>query len=158
MPCELCGREGRTKPALIDGVKMFVCPDCMKHGTPLSESKPAPIHRAPSQVPSSRKPFAKDIYKGMNEELVDDWSKRIQDGRKKKGLSREELGFRIGERTVIIAKLENGDLRPSDTMIKKLEKELNIKLMEPVQALSTSNIRTSGTALTLGDFIKTEDT
>ena len=32
MPCELCGRECKGgKEAIIDGAKMFVCPDCMKY-------------------------------------------------------------------------------------------------------------------------------
>ena len=32
MPCELCGRECKGgKEAIIDGAKMFVCPDCIKY-------------------------------------------------------------------------------------------------------------------------------
>ncbi len=49
------------------------------------------------------------------------------------GLSREELGFNIGERTVTISKIENGDLRPSDEIVGKLEKKLGIILIEKVE-------------------------
>jgi putative transcription factor len=92
----------------------------------------------------------------MEKELVSNWNHRIEEARKKKGLTREQLGFRIGERTVTIAKLEHGDLRPSDQMIAKLEKELDISLMEEVKVIPTnSQIRTQ-TGFTLGDFIKTE--
>ena len=91
--------------------------------------------------------------------MVSGWNDVIKNARKNKGLSREELGFQIGERTVTIAKLENGDLRPSDKLVKKLEKILNITLVEAVKEVSTQPQRGmgSGSGLTLGDFIKTED-
>ncbi len=94
----------------------------------------------------------------MEKELVTNWNHLIEQARKKKGLTREELGFKIGERTVTIAKLENGDLRPSDQTIAKLEKELGIQLMEEIKSIATgteSQTRTPG-GFTLGDFIKTD--
>ena len=70
----------------------------------------------------------------------------------------KELGFKIGERTVTIAKIENGDLRPSDKIVAKLEKELGINLIEVVSSgPSISTGSHSGRGLTLGDFIKRED-
>ena len=81
----------------------------------------------------------------MEKELVSNWNHLIEQARKKKGLTREELGFKIGERTVTIAKLENGDLRPSDQTIAKLEKELGISLMEEIKTVPTgTQTRTQG--------------
>ena len=159
--CEMCGNNCSVcRPALVDGVKMMVCPSCLKHGTPISQSRSSPgpakkSHAAPSKPYLSSK---KDVFKGMEKELVSDWAIRIKSGREKKGLSREELGFRIGERTVTIAKLENEDLRPSDKVIQKLEKELEITLMEQVRDLSSLEKHSMGSrsGLTLGDFIKEE--
>ena len=162
MPCELCGRDCKgCREAIIDGAKMFVCPDCIKYGEgtlqeePVRTTTPSPPKRF--FTPKTKKP-ERDIYadKAMGKELVSNWNQRIEDARKKKGLTREKLGFNIGERTVTIAKLEHGDLRPSDQMIAKLEKELSISLMEEVKAAPAgSQIRPQGT-FTLGDFIKTE--
>jgi putative transcription factor len=90
----------------------------------------------------------------MEKELVSNWNHLIESARKKKGLTREGLGFRIGERTVTIAKLENGDLRPSDQMIAKLEKELGIALLEEIKEEPTVQQTRSQTKYTLGDFIK----
>jgi putative transcription factor len=87
---------------------------------------------------------------------VTNWNHLIEQARKKKGLSREELGFKIGERTVTIAKLENGDLRPSDQTIAKLEKELGIHLMEEVKEVPTGLQKGTQAGFTLGDFIKTD--
>ena len=156
MACELCGRECKgCRTAMVDKVKMILCPDCIKYGEGVEEisSSTASVQRIISH--RSRKAKPKDIYQGMEKELISNWSEVIQEARRKKGLSREELGFKIGERTVTISKIENGDLRPSDKMIKKLEKELEISLMEDVKQVTTQP-RSSG-RLTLGDFIKTED-
>ena len=59
---------------------------------------------------------------------------------------------------VTIGKIENGDLRPSDKIVKKLEKELNIVLVEDVKSVSNVSMGSqSGRGLTLGDFIKKEE-
>jgi putative transcription factor len=155
MSCELCGRESRgCRVAVVDGVKMMLCPDCMRHGEEIQDivKTPANVERAVLQ--RTRRSMPKDIYKGMEKELVSNWSHIIKEARKKKGLSREELGFKIEERTVTISKIENGDLRPSDKMIVKLEKELGISLLEEVKEVSASHHSSAG--MTLGDFIKQE--
>ncbi|MCX6661071.1 MAG: multiprotein bridging factor aMBF1 [Euryarchaeota archaeon] len=162
MPCELCGRECKGgKEAIIDGAKMFVCPDCIKYAEgvvqpePVRTSSPPLPQRIPVKRTQNRE---RDIYKdrGMERELVTNWNHLIEQARKKKGLTREELGFKIGERTVTIAKVENGDLRPSDQTIAKLEKELGIHLMEEVKEVPTGLQKGTQTGFTLGDFIKTD--
>ena len=140
---------------------MFVCPDCLKYAEGTVQQEPPRSTQPPQQqrpmVRRTQKP-ERDIYKdkGMEKELVSNWNHLIEQGRKKKGMTREELGFKIGERTVTIAKLENGDLRPSDQTIAKLEKELGLSLMEDLKTVpTTAQTRTQG-AFTLGDFIKTD--
>jgi putative transcription factor len=162
MPCELCGRECKgCREAIIDGAKMYVCPDCIKYSEgvvqPEPERQPGPHQITRTVLPKTQKP-ERDIFKdkAMEKELVSDWNHRIEEARKRKGLTREQLGFRIGERTVTIAKLEHGDLRPSDQMIAKLEKELDISLMEEVKKIPTSQQIQTRAGFTLGDFIKTE--
>ena len=129
----------------------------MKHGTGIESSAEL---KSPSQVPilkRIKKPKQKDVYKDMDKELVNNWNQIIKNAREKKGLSRQELGFKIGERTVTIAKIENGDLRPSDKVVQKLEKELEINLIEEVKEVSTASSAFSGKGFTIGDFIKKED-
>ena len=158
MQCELCGRECSCRPAMVDGVKMMVCPGCMKHGKGIAVQSNAPSKSSSPILNRIRRPKQKDVYKDMDKELVSNWADIIKKARQKKGLSREELGFKIGERTVTISKIENGDLRPSDKVATKLEKELDINLFEevskpPSYAMGGSG---SGAGLTLGDFIKKE--
>lgn len=155
MQCELCGRDSKgCREASVDGVTMRLCPDCLQHGENVVKTK------TPEKVKSFisrkvRKSSSKDVYDGMQKELISNWNDIIKDERKKKGLSREDLGFKIGERTVTISKIENGDLRPTDKIIKKLEKELGISLMEEVKKISTGGQIQS--RMTLGDFIKKEN-
>jgi len=158
MQCELCGMECFCKPAIIDGVKMMLCPNCIKHGQVIEYSeKPKPSSHRPISE-RIKKPPVKDVYKNMNKELVSDWNVLIKSAREKKSLTREQLGFKIGERTVTISKIENGDLRPSDKIIEKLEKELDIKLIEEVANIpATLTSSKSKSTLTLGDFIKKDE-
>jgi putative transcription factor len=126
-------------------------------GVPLA-SAPATSSKTPI-LERIRRPKEKDVYKDMTKELVTNYNTIIKNGREKKGLTREELGFRIGERTVTISKIENADLKPSDKVAQKLEKELDIKLFEEI--VSTPGYATKGLGgpqggRTLGDFIKRE--
>jgi len=156
MQCELCGRECDCRLASVDGVKMMLCPSCMRHGQGISVEKPSIVQKP--ILERIRRPKVKDVYKGMEKELVSGWNDLIKRAREKKGLSREELGFKIGERTVTISKIENGDLRPSDKVIEKLEKELSVSLFEEVEKPPSYSMGShSGSSLTLGDFIKKED-
>ena len=158
MQCELCGRDCDCRTATVDGVRMMLCPGCMKYGKGVNRSEIASSSVKKPILKRIKRPKVKDVYRDMEKELVSDWNELVKNSREKKGLSREELGFRIGERTVTISKIENGDLRPSDKMIEKLEKELGIKLVEEVTSVSTvtsgSNTRKG---YTFGDFIKKED-
>jgi len=160
MPCELCGRECKGgREAIIDGAKMFVCPDCIKYAEDRLQEEPVRISHPPQTqrfIVKKTQKLERDIFKekNMEKELVSNWSHLIEQARRKKNLTREELGFKIGERTVTIAKIENGALRPSDQIIVKLEKELGISLMEEIKTVPTGTQTQPQGGYTLGDFIK----
>ncbi|HID25622.1 MAG TPA: TIGR00270 family protein [Thermoplasmata archaeon] len=157
--CELCGKECSTgKYVSIDGVKMFVCIECSKYGTFVSAAPTSVKQKQRHQAvkPVIKRPAGKDVFENMTKVLVPDWAERIKKGRMKKGLSREELGFRVGERTVAIAKMENGDLRPSDETVKKLEKELGIRLFQEIEEVHLHTSKTHS-GLTLGDILRMKE-
>jgi putative transcription factor len=157
MQCELCGRDCDCRIAVVDGVRMMLCPTCMKHGQVVDNFEAASSVVKKPILKRIKRPKVKDVYRDMEKELVSGWNELVKNSREKKGLSREELGFRIGERTVTISKIENGDLRPSDKMIDKLEKELGITLVEEVASVSTTTTGShSRKGYTFGDFIKKE--
>ena len=158
MQCELCGNNCiKCYPSNVDGVKMMLCPGCMKYGKNIIEEKKTIPNIDNSIKRYVKRKTVKDVYVKMDKELISKWSEKIKKARIKKNLTREELGFRIGERTVTIAKIENGDLRPSDKIAEKIEKELSISLFEKVEESPTKLSNTQSSRLTLGDFIKSEE-
>ena len=150
MRCELCGRDvAELKRAIIEGSEMMVCDDCTKYGKVIAGKAGKRSLEVSLKIKRKKE---KDIYEEMDKELVPDWAKKIREGRKKKGISREQLGARIGERTKIIAKLENEELHPTDEMVKNLEKELDITLLQEIGTATMKKKRMK--ELTIGDVIK----
>jgi putative transcription factor len=154
MLCELCGKETKfLEKVNVEGVVMGVCEGCQRYGKPVDE-RPAPQGEQP--VHSPRRIYReKDIYEKMDRVLISNWAQAIEKAREKKGMTREELGAAIGERTVTIANIENEELHPTDKMIKNLEKELDITLMEKLgKPVTTGGGPKKG--ITLGDFFQND--
>lgn len=163
MLCELCGAEvPRTKTVSIEGTTLAVCSNCVKFG----DQTGIPLKKRPGVPPDillrlearKRRMTVRDVYTTAGEEvLVDDFADRIRVAREKKGWKQVELGTKINERVSIIAKLESGEMIPPDTLIKRLERALEIKLMEKVQAPVARKATGPSKPLTLGDLFKVEE-
>ncbi|MDR3283365.1 MAG: multiprotein bridging factor aMBF1 [Candidatus Methanoplasma sp.] len=163
MICEMCGKEAPTRPMLVEGIKLSLCPDCAKFGdeyksqsSPL-ESKGAPVNRTVIEArlqKREKRMQTRDVYSSSTSlELMDDYGRNIREAREAKGMDLEEFGKSISEKKGILAKIEANDLIPDDKMIAKLEKALGIKLREQVQTGGPIGGGKSGTP-TLADFIK----
>jgi len=150
MRCEICGREAKLKRAMVEGVEMLVCQECSRYGVILPEKKTAAI--ATTKKVKKIVPYSKDVFEEMKQELVLDWGKKIKEARERKGMSRQELGAKVGEKTTTIAKIENEELRPPDETVKKLEKVLEIKLFQEIEDAVVK--RKEKRPLTLGDLLK----
>lgn len=148
MRCEMCDREGQLRRALIEGVEMNVCQECVRYGTVFEEKK-ATILMKPKKTAI---PYSKDVFKEMDQFLVPEWNKKIAKARENKQLTREQLGAKVGEKTVTIAKIENEELRPPDETIKRIEKELDISLFQKIEGGSVK--RTEAKGFTIGDLLK----
>jgi len=97
----------------------------------------------------------KDVYvEEETYELVADYPKLIKDARAAREWKQETLAAKINERASVINKLERGDIRPDDVLVKKVEKELGIVLKEKVPIIKPESKATGGKGLTLGDLIK----
>ena len=162
MTCELCGAEvQRTKMVTIEGTTLSVCQNCAKFG----DETGVPIRKRPG-VPQeilrrlearTRRMTVRDVYKTEGEDvLVDDYAERIRKAREKRGWKQLELGTKVNERVSIIAKLESGVMIPPDSMVKKLERALDIKLREKPEAPATKKAAEVARPLTLGDLMKVE--
>ena len=162
MLCELCGKDaGPTRPVFIEGTKLHVCQSCMRFG----EEYKAQGGRSEAPAPSAsvieerlqkreKRMQTKDVYATTGSvEIIDDYGKVIREARTAAGMDIEQFAASIFEKKGIIAKVEANDLVPDEKLMRKIERALNIKLTEVVQASVGTN-RSAGTKMTLENFIK----
>jgi putative transcription factor len=91
------------------------------------------------------------------EELATDYDEIIRDARESRGLTQEELADTLNEKTSLIRKLERGDTLPSDSVQRKLERELDISLSAGGDDTDEEWSSDSSTTTTLGDVVKRKD-
>jgi len=151
MNCELCGSNirGEVQVVNIDGGMFRVCNSCSKLGTVARVAKPpmsrpmrasgnssgfSPLGRNFSKPRATPPPSASGPY-FQDEEMIlrDDYSKVIRSAREKLGMTQEELGMKINEKPSVISHLENGSMKPSDALARKLEHFLKVQLFVPVE-------------------------
>jgi putative transcription factor len=85
--------------------------------------------RSSPPPPSASGPYYQD------EEMIlrDDYSKVIKSSREVLGMTQDELGMKISEKPSVISHLENGSMKPSDALARKLEHYLKIQLFVPAE-------------------------
>ncbi len=150
--CELCGADRvsvhrtRTSGAVVEA-----CGRCIDR---LGLEKPA--IKTTTSIMSSGTQTAKvsrknDIMAKSETELATDFHVRIREARKQKGWDQREFARRMNERLNIVQRTENGN-RPTDALLKKIEKVLGIELFVEKE---TTNARTisspSSRGMTIGD-------
>ena len=157
MICEMCGKKvSNLKTVLIEGSMLNVCPNCARFGKPVKpEIAATPVEIAQRLELREKRLRTKNVFENIENELVDDYAKKIRDARTKINLTPEELGKKINEKKTIITKIESKSMRPDENLIKKLETTLNIKLTEKTKTEKVETKRTGG-ELTIGDLIKRE--
>lgn len=153
MQCEICGAEipGAPNRIVIDGSALDVCRGCARFGK--AEDKWSPVTRKVAPVERTfvlRRPKPRDYFKDLAE-IVPEYGRVIKEARERLGLSPEELGLRIKERSALLRKIERQEIIPEDEIRKKLERELKIKLTE---APGEGKVKAgpAGRGLTLGDI------
>jgi putative transcription factor len=163
MQCEMCGEtiRGTAKLVRVEGAELQVCTKCEKFGTEVQQVRRADIARPstaaaprPGKTPTTVVPVdrrKRDLFDYMEGEIVEDYAARIRKARMEKGLSTKDLAMQIKEREHLIKKIENSELIPEEAVRKKLEKVLEIRLIDaPVQE---SEKKVSSTLTpTLGDL------
>ena len=91
------------------------------------------------------------------DEIASDYDERIREVREDRGLSQQELANELNEKASLIRKLERGDVLPSDDVRVKLERELEISLVEGSDDGDSDWSGGASTTTTLGDVVKRKD-
>jgi putative transcription factor len=164
MECEICGKpvpENNPIRAKIEGSVMVVCKECSKLGK-IQKAQPKPKFvkqnnnkNNKNKRPATTRNRAYSRNEEPTEELIEDFSLEVRKAREAKNWSREDLGRKINERVSVINRIETGKMTPDNKLTKKLEKALDIKLLEKVDNVDLNQFinNTSGER-TLGNIMK----
>jgi putative transcription factor len=176
--CEMCGSEQPSLTTVkVEGAELQLCDDCKEFGTEVrteSSSSASTKYSTSSSGGtgsgsgsgtsgsgsggsgggSSRR--RRDMFDDMDE-IVADYDQRIREAREDRGLSQEDLAKSLNEKASLIRKLERGDMLPSDDVRAKLERGLEISLVEGQDADDAEWSGDSSTTTTLGDVVKRKD-
>jgi putative transcription factor len=165
MQCEMCGETVRGAPKLVrvEGAELLVCSKCEKFGTEVQQVRRTDI-RVPQKGPAARPApapagrtgavqvrYKRDMFDFMEGEIVEDYAARIRHAREEKGLSQKDLAMQMKEKEHLIRKIENSDLIPEEGVRKKLEKALDIRLLDTPVSEEEKKVQ-SRLMPTLGDL------
>ena len=153
MPCEMCGAQGNTFKANIEGAELVVCQGCAKYGKIISRVR-APVKEKKSvrRQESVTKPIEK-LRNEIIQVIADDFSDKIKKGREKLGLKQKELALKLAEKESLIHNVESGKFIPSINLARKFERFLKIKLVERHEEEHNNNYKASKVAITIGDML-----
>ena len=139
--CELCGKDTLLFHADVEGTELKVCKACGSFG-----KIAVPMNRTVqhAQLPQELQ---------LSEAVTPSVSKLVKNAREHKKLTQKEFAKMINEKESIIHKIETGAFEPSIALARKLEKALNIRLVETVEEEHLPKGKSSG-PVTIGDIIK----
>lgn len=130
----------------IESSTMLTCNECAKFGKvqrePPKPRKPRPVNRRPR-------------FKEPSQEVLEDYNAIIREAREKKGWSREDLAEKVYEKASVISRLESGKMVPDIKLARKLERTLNIKLIEKLEDAKQEDFGPSARrGSTIGDIAR----
>ncbi|SNR32416.1 multiprotein bridging factor aMBF1 [Halorubrum vacuolatum] len=175
--CEMCGAEQSSLTTTkVEGAELELCSSCTDFGTEVRQDTGSSGGSKYSTTSSSGRASSgssgssgasggsasggttrrrRDMFDDMDE-VATDYDDRIRSARESRGLSQEELANQLNEKASLIRKLERGDVLPSDEVQRKLERELDITLVEGGEVDADWETGNTGT-MTLGDVVKRKD-
>ena len=162
--CEVCGAsDANTRRVRMHGALLDACSACQSRlGLTIDEIKDANKIREQFQQSAQsgrrrgdtrRSQHGMDMLSEADVELANDFAARIKKGRELKGWDQRTLALRMKERINEVKRAESGH-RPSDKVLLKFEKSLDIVLMEAVDGRHERHVDNSGPrTLNLGDLL-----
>ena len=157
MECEICGKPvSETNPtrAKIEGSVMVVCKECAKLGK-IQKAPPKPKFQQKKKGKKTAQPKRNYRNDDPTDELIENYNTAVRNAREAKNWSREDLGRKINERVSVINRIESGKMTPDNKLTKKLEKALNITLLESIGNEDLNQfINNSSGERTLGNIVK----
>jgi uncharacterized protein (TIGR00270 family) len=142
MVCDLCAKKGPTSKVRVEGVVYDVCSDCASLGVAVKQAssrKSRSSRRDPDADLVVRSDVATRLRKARGSIKMDDFAKKLRV--KESDLHAWETGHRT----------------PTIDTAKRLQKQLNISLVQQQATIEGDEYKpqnTSGGSLTIGDMLK----
>lgn len=148
--CEICGRNASLFRVDIENTILSVCENCSRFGI------------NPIEIPEIIEKPKKEVKKMQVQEEIEiiskDFAQKIKTAREKLNLKQVELANQIAEKESLMHKLESNQLIPGIDIAKKLEKFLNIKIIEIYKPeIGEKLVDLKDNSLTIGDLIKVKE-
>ncbi|MDO5848371.1 MAG: multiprotein bridging factor aMBF1 [Methanobrevibacter sp.] len=156
MECEICGKaiSDHPKRVKIDGSIMAVCDECAKFGR-IQKEPPKPKFRKQNNKNKNTNKRQNRRNDEPQEELIENYNDIVRRKREAKNWTREQLGQKLNEKVSVINRIESGKMVPDTKLIKKLEKTLDIELLETYNTDDLKQyVGTSGSGVKLGSIVK----
>lgn len=143
--CEMCGKDEKTYIALIEGVELSVCEKCASFGKIVKKSAVRRTQEIAKKMPANEKETIQLIR--------EDYSSVIRAKREKMGLTQQEFAKFLSEKESIIHKIESASYTPSIDLARKIEKQLNVSLIEQKE-VEPQHLTAKKETFTIGDVLK----
>jgi putative transcription factor len=116
MDCEVCGKREAVAIAIVDGARLNVCETCLKFGR------------------LEKKLFDENPERGFDSGqtelvLIDGYGRVLSAARLGKKMTVQDLCKKLNISERDIEKFESESLKPIEKIARKLERELNVKIL-----------------------------
>jgi len=152
MECEICGKREARYVVMIEGAKLNACPVCAKGAKIISEIK---NNEYKTKKGGKRHETEKNKTQ-IEKEVSEDYANIIRQGLKNMTLSADVLAEKLNIKYSYLNHIVHGKIMPDIKLASRLEKELNIKLIEDVVIETGGKQKKSDDGLTLGDIIEVD--
>ena len=146
--CDMCGKQESLVKALIEGVEMNVCRGCASFGKVISAQ--SLFGRARGSM-NATKPRIPEVV----ECIVEEYALKIKQAREKRKLTQEEFAKMLNVHESLLRNIEAGKQKPAFDLARKLEKQLDIVLVEKVTEEENleKQQRSAKGSMTIGDML-----
>ncbi len=148
MLCEICGKREAKFLINLEGATLYACSVCSKGAKIIGK-----IDKEKKKTQTTTEPR---VTIEKTETIIDNFGTIIKNARKQRNLSIEELADMINEKISFLKHIEKETMYPTIKTARKLEKVLNIKLIEEIAIDVKDEGNVEKKEFSLGDFIERE--